>query len=1196
MISRRRLARIPLSSDTFPFGRGRPSRPQPSILAASSHAGPAPRRLLFATAAAVVAIASQAQPAHSQTVTASYTGAAQTFSIQTTGSYAFTIAGAKGGNGTLGSAPLQGAAGAIIIGTYTLNAGAVLNIIAGGQGGSAPGYGGGGGGGGSFVYNTTTSQLIAVAGGGGGGGSQSGGASGGQITTDGGWGGGSGAGAGGVNGNGGQANPNDHGGGGGGFLTAGQNSSSATGGRGYPTLTGGANPRGSAGGFGGGGASSNEGGGGGGYSGGGGGSGFLHYGGGGGGSFQATGFTLTSATAGSNGGAATPVGNFGNGYVSFYLLYAAPVPNSPSSMGGGGTFLASSLGGSTLPAFDGGVLQIDQEGKTFAQGFTLGASGANTIDQSGRAVTFSGVLSDAAGAGSITIANGASGGGVTFGGVNTYTGATAIGDGASLALSGGGSIARSSAVIANGVFDISAVSRGQADITSLAGSGQVNLGAVTLNISQASGVFSGGFAGTGGLSVSGGVQTLSGVSQVSSTTIAGGALVVTGALTSAFTVGGGGTLQGDAAGLRAQGGIVNNGTLVFDQTGGGAFTNAITGSGALVKQGAGALVLSGASSAGSTTVSAGSLIVAGPLTSVFTVDSGAVLQADTTSLLAQGRVANNGTLVFDQAAYGVFANDIAGSGRLAKQNTGLLVLNGVSALGQTTVTGGNLQIGDMTHESAQLTSAVTVGPAATLSGHGKVIGAVANNGGTVSPGGSIGILTIDGAYTQTSSGVLSIEIDPRVSSQLLVTGLATLGGKLELLAVPGTYRAGTRYTLVTAGAMAGAFAQAALSNNLPFTVTASGATQILTLGGGTFQTAGATPNQVSAGMAFVNVPVGRADFDKVADVLVNLPTAAQERAAFESAGAEISTQTARQGRVAQRSFMGVLTDQLFAESQAGREPGAWGRAFGGSGTVEGDRGAHEATSDGGGAVLGGSTSLGPNSTVGAIFGYHRAKVSLKGLSQSGDVQAYGLGVYGEHRMGAWFVDAAATVGVSDGDSHRTIAFGAIARVAEGSFDGTSVAGLVSAGARWRRPGGLVVEPSLSLVASRVTQGGYTETGAGDLDLVVAKARDSSVQARLGVRAAKPLVLHNGTRLNIEGGAAWVEELGDGAPTIRTAFSAAPANGFTLAGARPGSSAIVVGAGATYALSSRMNLYGRYDESHNDNGADRQATVGLRWAW
>jgi outer membrane autotransporter protein len=199
-------------------------------------------------------------------------------------------------------------------------------------------------------------------------------------------------------------------------------------------------------------------------------------------------------------------------------------------------------------------------------------------------------------------------------------------------------------------------------------------------------------------------------------------------------------------------------------------------------------------------------------------------------------------------------------------------------------------------------------------------------------------------------------------------------------------------------------------------------------------------------------------------------------------------------------------------------------------------------------------------------------------------------------MGVWFVDAAATVGVSDGDSHRTIAFGTVARVAQGSFNGTSIAGLVSAGARWRRPDGLFVEPSLSLVASRSTQDGYTEIGAGDLDLVVARTRDSAVQARLGARAAKPFVLRNGTRLNLEGQAAWVEELGGGAPTVRSAFSAAPTGSFTLAGANPGSSAIVVGAGMTYALSSRMSLYGRYDEAHNDNGADRQATLGVRLSW
>ncbi len=340
----------------------------------------------------------------------------------------------------------------------------------------------------------------------------------------------------------------------------------------------------------------------------------------------------------------------------------------------------------------------------------------------------------------------------------------------------------------------------------------------TLVFDQASdGTFANAINGSGGLvKQNAGVLTLSGTSSVGSTTVSGGSLIVTGPLTSAFTIDSGGTLQGSTSTLLAQGGVTDNGTLVFDQASDGTFANAITGSGSLVKQNAGALTLSGTSSVGSTTVSGGSLIVTGPLTSAFTIDSGGTLQGSTSTLLAQGDVTDNGTLVFDQASDGTFANAINGSGSLIKQNAGVLALNGVSVLGATTVAGGNLRIGDAGHPSAQLTSTVTVQAGATLSGHGTVVGSVTNNGGTISPGGSIGTLTVNGDLTQSSNSVLSAEIAPLANSKLVVTGTANLGGSVVLVSAPGNYRKGTTYTYLTAGTINGAFS----------TVTATGGLQV----------------------------------------------------------------------------------------------------------------------------------------------------------------------------------------------------------------------------------------------------------------------------------------------------------------------------------------------------------------------------------
>ena len=179
------------------------------------------------------------------------------------------------------------------------------------------------------------------------------------------------------------------------------------------------------------------------------------------------------------------------------------------------------------------------------------ALGSKTLTITGGSF-FGGVIQDGGIAGgtggNVAIANGAT---QQLFGTNTYTGTTTIASGGELDLInfGGsdGSIATSSNVIANGIFDISAMSAGTS-IKSLSGSGNVNLGANTLTISNGNSTFAGviddGGAG-GGLTMAGGTQTLTGANTYTgATTVNGGTLVVDGSIVSATTVNAGGTLAG----------------------------------------------------------------------------------------------------------------------------------------------------------------------------------------------------------------------------------------------------------------------------------------------------------------------------------------------------------------------------------------------------------------------------------------------------------------------------------------------------------------------------------------------------------------------------------------------------------------------------------------------------------------------------
>ncbi|KJC56306.1 autotransporter [Bradyrhizobium sp. LTSPM299] len=189
-------------------------------------------------------------------------------------------------------------------------------------------------------------------------------------------------------------------------------------------------------------------------------------------------------------------------------------------------------------------------------GIGVVALGSKTLTITGGAI-FAGVIQDGGigggAGGNLVIANGAV---QQLAGTNTYTGSTTIAAGGELDLVTlfglNGSIATSSGVINNGIFDISGLTNGGTLIKSLSGgaTGSVNLGNNTLTITNANGNFAGviGDGGAGGNFVlAGGTQVLSGINTYTgNTTVNAGTLVVDGSIASSIltTVNTGATLAG----------------------------------------------------------------------------------------------------------------------------------------------------------------------------------------------------------------------------------------------------------------------------------------------------------------------------------------------------------------------------------------------------------------------------------------------------------------------------------------------------------------------------------------------------------------------------------------------------------------------------------------------------------------------------
>lgn len=224
-----------------------------------------------------------------------------------------------------------------------------------------------------------------------------------------------------------------------------------------------------------------------------------------------------------------------------------------------------------------------------------------------------------------------------------------------------------------------------------------------------------------------------------------------------------GTLMGTTNSFQGQ--IVNDGTMVFFQTGlSGTYAGDISGSG-FVSINGGFVNLTGTNS----------------YTGGTALGSSSILNGDTDSV--QGNIAftgKNSELGFIQAVDGTFAGTLSGgtTSLVFKEGSGVLTLSGDSAgfSGSTFVTEGALLV------NGRLGGSLLVESGADLGGTGAISDTVIAGGAELSPGDSIGLLTIHGDLSFGSTSMLDFEFtEPGSASDWVhVGGNLVLDGVLHV--------------------------------------------------------------------------------------------------------------------------------------------------------------------------------------------------------------------------------------------------------------------------------------------------------------------------------------------------------------------------------------------------------------------------------
>ena len=380
--------------------------------------------------------------------------------------------------------------------------------------------------------------------------------------------------------------------------------------------------------------------------------------------------------------------------------------------------------------------------------------------------TFSGVIS-----GSGNLAKAGSGT-FTLSGTNTYTGTTTITAGTiSISADSGLGAAPGSATAGHLTLNGGTL-QSTADFTLNSNRG-IALGSNhgTINVDGSTTLTYGGIiAGSNNLTKSGnGTLLLSGINTYSgTTTISAGTLNVSGQL-------GSGTYSSN---------IINNGILQYSSSSNQTLSGVISGSGSLLKDGSGELILSGTNTyVGSTTLSAGSIRISadsglgsapGSATSDHLVlSNGGILKTTATFTLNSNRGVTlaSGTGYFKPSSSTelTYGGIIAGSGNL-KSSHGTLILNGSNTFtGTTLVRSGTLII--------RADSGLGTAPGSSTADHLMINGGelkttttfTLNSNRGILLGTHDGFINVDSGTTLTYGGI----VDGTSSGDLIKNGSGT---------------------------------------------------------------------------------------------------------------------------------------------------------------------------------------------------------------------------------------------------------------------------------------------------------------------------------------------------------------------------------------------------------------------------------------
>ena len=479
----------------------------------------------------------------------------------------------------------------------------------------------------------------------------------------------------------------------------------------------------------------------------------------------------------------------------------------------------------------------------------------------------------------------------------------------------------------------------------------------------------------------------------------------------------------------------------------------------------------------------------------------------------------------------------------------------------------------------------------TLGGNGSLTGNV-DNGGTVAPGHSVGHLTIDGDFIQTSDGTLEVEIGDGSADLFTITGTAELAG--TLLVLPDGYATGGSYTFLDAGTIIGAFDS--LSSAAVLAVSLDSAAGSLTLDVTRNSYASlATPH--NRGLANNLDSLRPSATDDLGDLLDSLDLALSQQTLNDA----MASLTPRihglastvvlgdsQARLADlRQHMDRLDPAERLEQDPTGKTSVWFDLLGQYNRYGSDGAYFGARENLYGLLLGVERTASSGLTLGVAAALTESRYQAHNAADDGESesqQGYLYAAWSDpRRADGVHLSAALGGGFTELSADRSIAFAS--RSAHSEHDGTLYSATISGGYAMNLRG-WTLDPSAGLSFVHLREERFRETGADSANLTIATRDNDSLQSQLGVRLSRSVQLPSFT-LHPELRIAWHHEFNRKTEPL-TATLAGSSNAFATPGRDLAGNSLLLGASLSTRLSNSIYSSLSYDCDMQSQGATGHA--------